>query len=53
MSEQPPISGRDFTVLSIAAGVLTAIGAHSAPRQNRVSDVNTPAGLALFKRAVV
>ena len=49
MSEQPPISRREFTALSIAAGVVTAPGAH----EMRVVDVNTPAGLAFFKRAVV
>jgi hypothetical protein len=53
MSEQPPISRRDFTALSIPAGVVTATGARSAAREMRVSGVNTPPSLALFKHVVV
>jgi hypothetical protein len=33
MSEQPPISCRDFTALSIAAGVVTATGARSTAHE--------------------
>jgi predicted PP-loop superfamily ATPase len=52
MSEQTLISRRQFTARSIAAGALTATGAHSISPERRAIDVGTPAGLALFKGTV-
>jgi carboxymethylenebutenolidase len=47
MSEQPPLSRRDFTTMSIAAGVAAATGAHAAVAHEVLDtdvEVKTPSG---------